>query len=209
MLTMMVVMLAVSSAWAEVPTADKDGFIPIFNGKDLEGWHIYKNTSGFKVQDGIIRCEYKGGGEVAFYKGRTFTDFVMEVEWRVSPKGNSGVFLRTPDCGDPWTQGYEVQISNEQPPRDDAHCTGSIYGYSSVKPRPDETPEQWRMYEITCKGDVITVKIDGKLINTFDQSRSEGNKDKSHTGYVGVQDSHSAAEDTWIEYRSIRVKPLD
>ena len=209
-LALVTLMLIATAAVAELPAPDKDGFIPLFNGKDLDGWRPYKKKTDFKVVDGVIRSEYETrGGEVLYYKAEEFTNFILEVEWRVSPKGNSGVFMRSPFCSDPWTRGYEVQISNEQPPRDDAHCTGSIYNYSAVNPRPDETPEKWRKYEITCKGDVITVKLDGELINSFDQSKSEGNKEKSHTGYVGIQDCHTGEAKTWIEYRSIRIKPLD
>ena len=143
------------------------------------------------------------------YYDKVVTDFVYEVEWRVSPKGNSGVFIRsaTPEKGNPWMTGYEVQISCEEPRRDDNHCTGALYGYASVDPRPDETPGKWRRYRITCKGPRITVEADGEKVCELDQSADEKARDKPLSGYIGVQDSH-AGPGTWVEYRKIRLKEL-
>lgn len=201
--------LCISGTARAEAAPDAEGFIPLFNGKDLEGWKIFRNPEGFKVVDGAIRCEFRGGGEIAYYDVREFGDFVLKVEWRVSAKGNSGVFLRTPQNSEPWNSGYEVQISNEQPPRDDAHCTGSLYGYVAVDPRPDETPEQWRSYEITCTGPKIRVVVDDQEVISYDQSTEDETQDKPLKGYIGIQDSHSGATNTWVEYRSIRIKPLD
>jgi len=188
-------------------TPDAEGFLHLFNGKNLDGWRIHSNQDDFKVKDGIVRCEGAGGGQMMLFTDREFGDFTLVVEWRVSPKGNSGVFIRAPWEEWPWTTAYEIQISNEQPPRDELHCSGSLYGYVAVNPRPDETPEKWRTYEITAKGAQITVKVDGEQVIDFDQTSTEDTKDKPLKGFIGVQDSH-AAEGTWIEYRTIKVKEL-
>lgn len=195
------------AAFAAEPKPDKEGFVPLFNGKDLDGWKVMGSANDFKVEDGIIRCETGWGGGCMYYEKRQFSDFVLKVEWRVSPRGNSGVFIRTPTVHDPWTRGYEVQISCEEPRRDDAHCTGALYGYMAVEPRPDETPAKWRAYEITCQGSAITVKVDGKQVCRLDQSTRPETKDKPLEGYVGVQDSHGPAG-CWVEYRSIKIKDL-
>lgn len=187
---------------------DEDGYLHLFNGEDLSGWWIHSKKGDFQVKDGIIRSDYGGGAELMLYTEREFGDFELVVEWRVAARGNSGVFFRAPKEGWPWQTAYEVQISNEQPPRDDAHCTGSLYGYAAVNPRPDETPEQWREYVITCNGNHITVKVDGVQVIDFDQSTQDDTKDKPLKGFIGVQNCHGP-EGTWIEYRTIKVKPLD
>ena len=203
-------LLALGTPVHAEPAPDAEGFIPLFNGNNLDGWKVLKNPDGFKVVDGVIRCEYGGGGEVAYYDVRTFGDFVLRVEWRVSAKGNSGVFLRAPQQdNEPWNGGYEVQISNEQPPRDDSHCTGSLYGYVAVDPRPDETPGDWRSYEITCKGTQIRVVVDGTTVIDYNQESDPETKDKPLKGFIGIQDSHAGEPNTWVEYRSIAIKPLD
>lgn len=200
--------LMAANVVAGVPEPDKDGFIPIFNGENLDGWWINNKQDDFPIKDGVIHCDRGGGGELMLYTEREFSDFILEVEWRVAPGGNSGVFIRSPKEGWPWETAYEVQISNEQPPRDNAHCTGSLYGYVAVNPRPDETPEQWRKYRITCQGDQITVEVDGEKVVDFDQSTNKKTKNKPKSGFIGVQDLHGH-EGAWIEYRTIKVKPLE
>ena len=140
--------LLVAAAHAE-PNApalvpDGDGYLPLFNGRDLTGWQIWKNKADFQIKDGVVRCQRGGDGQFMLYMGREFADFELVVEWRVSPKGNSGVFIRSPFREWPWDTGYEVQISNEQPPRDDMHCSGSLYGYAGVQPRP-RSPQCWSL----------------------------------------------------------------
>lgn len=205
----LMICLVVMPVSAETPEPDANGWLHLFNGKDLSGWEIWENKSDFKVQDGVIRCEHGGGGQFMLYKEREFSDFELVVEWRVSPKGNSGIFIRSPFAQWPWELAYEVQISNEQPPRDEAHCTGSIYGYAEVNPRPDETPEKWRTTTIRAVGGHITVAVDGQQVVDYDESKSERAKDKPRKGWVGVQDSHAGEPNTWIEYRVIKVREVE
>ena len=197
---------AESPAVALVP--DQEGYLPLFNGRDLAGWKVWKNQADFQIQGGIIRCQRGGDGQFMLYMGQEFADFELVVEWRVSPKGNSGVFIRSPFREWPWDTGYEVQISNEQPPRDETHCSGSLYGYAGVSPRPDETPERWRSYRIRAVGNRITVTVDGTQVVDFDQSTTDKTRTKQTSGFIGVQDSHSGEDGTWVEYRTIKVKPL-
>jgi len=189
-------------------TPDEDGYIHLFNGEDRAGWEMRNDRDDFNISDGVMRSVGRTGSELMLFTAREFGDFELVVEWRVSPGGNSGVFIRAPKEGWPWETAYEIQISNEQPPRDPIHCTGSLYGYAAVDPRPDETPEQWRTYVITAEGENITVRVDGEQVVDFDQSTTEATKDKPLKGYIGIQDSH-AGEGSWVEYRTIKVKPLD
>ncbi len=201
------ILLCVWGAPRDEQKLDKEGFVNLFNGKDLKDWRILGKPEAFQVIDGVIRSEAGKGGHWMYYKKKQFSDFVLRVEWRVSAKGNSGVFIRAPQKGNPWTTAYEVQISCEEPRRDALHCTGALYGYAPVNPRPDETPEKWRIYQVTCKGTKITVLVDGKKVCELDQSTKKETKEKPLKGFIGVQDSHGP-EGTWVEYRSIKIKEL-
>lgn len=186
---------------------DEDNYLHLFNGKNLDGWEIRGNQEDFQVANGIIRSESGGGGQLMFYTAEEFGDFELVVEWRVAAGGNSGVFIRAPEEGWPWETAYEVQISSEDPPRDDYRCTGALYAYAPVDPRPDETPEQWRTFTIRCEGARIQVSVDGEQVIDFDQETQENTREKPLKGFIGVQDSHGPPG-TWIEYRVIKVKPL-
>ncbi len=190
----------------------EEGFKPLFNGKDLDGWVVKGKKEGWQVKDGIIRSEGGKGGDW-IRTTKQYGDFILKVDWKVSKNGNSGVFLRVPDKGAPWTTGYEVQISNE--PRDDLHCTGALYGYAAVKPRPDESADKWHTFEIHCIGTKIKVIADGVTVIDVDQTKLPRPKDKGYSdpktkalrGYIGLQDSHSP-KGNYIEFRNIRIKEL-
>jgi len=184
------------------------GFVELYNGKDVGNFEIHDNQKDFQVKEGVIHCDAGGKGGWILYKKEKYKDFTLRVEWRVSEGGNSGVFIRAGGKDVPWTDGYEVQISCEQPRRDASHCTGALYGYKAVDPRPDETAEKWRVTEITCKGPLITVKVDDETVCELDQSKQKDTKNKALSGFIGVQDSHGP-EGTWVEYRSIKVKALE
>lgn len=184
---------------------DKDGFVSLFNGKDLEGWKVMGKEGGFQVKDGILRSEGASGSEWLRYH-KKFKNFIYKVDWKVSKDGNSGVFIRADEKGNPWLTGYEIQISNA--PRDDEHCTGSLYGYAAVKPRPDETEDKWHTFEIHCDGTKIKVISDGVKCIDIDQSKIDKAKDKPLEGYIGLQDSHSP-KGHYIEYKNIKIKVLD
>ena len=80
---------------------DKDGYIVLFNGKDFTGWRGYgKNVVPGKwtIEDGAIKFNGSGGGEAQDGDGgdiifsHKFKNFELELEWKVSKGGNSGIF---------------------------------------------------------------------------------------------------------------------
>ncbi len=180
--------------------------VMLFEGGNLEHWDIMGNPEGWQVADGILRSEGGRGGDWLKSK-KQYDDFILRLEYRISPGGNSGVFVRCSEEGNPWETGYECQISNEQPPRDDLHCTGSLYGYVAVQHRPNESPEVWHRYEILCKGTRIMVWVDGLLTVDVDQSENETIQNKPLSGYIGLQDCHSE-EGHWVEFRNVRIREL-
>ena len=194
-----------SIRWAagQLPEDSQEGFVPLFNGKDLTGWHPMGKPEAFRVVDGIIRSE---SGRDGFWlrSDRQYGDFILRVEWRVSKDGNAGVFFRATKEGYPWEPGHEAQISQVR--RGDLHCTGSLYDRVAADPRPDELAEVWREYEIQCRGPLIRVFLDQIPVIDVDQRDVPAMKDFPLTGYVGLQDSHE--ETGWIEYRNIRIKEL-
>jgi hypothetical protein len=205
-------LLAASTlAFAGVPLPGADepgvepGFTSLFDGKDIGRHFISKgDPARWKVVDGLIVST--PGGDRLMSKER-FGDFVLRLDFKVSKNGNSGVFFRVPAADDaaPWVTGFEAQISNE--PRDDEHCTGSLYGVQAVKPRPDETHDVWHAYEIACLGKRVEVRVDGVLCVEADYEKNERMRSRPLEGYIGLQDSHAGPGST-IAYRRVRIQRL-
>lgn len=186
--------------------ADETGFSPLFDGKTLNGWTIHGTKSGWSIQPGgILRNDASAGNHNwIYYDQKTFKNFILKLEWKVAPNGNSGVFLRVKKGDAPWATGVEVQISNA--PRDNSHCTGSLYGLAAVNPRPDERADVWHSYEIHCVGKRYTVIADGvTCVQSTDTHKSL--LARPLEGYIGLQDAHQKAP-SYIEYRNIRIKEL-
>ncbi len=85
---------------AQLPQ-DKDGYYILFDGKTLNGWRGYGKQhvpSKWTVEDGAIKFNGSGGGEAQDGDGgdliftRKFKNFELELEWKVSKGGNSGIF---------------------------------------------------------------------------------------------------------------------
>ncbi len=181
-------------------------FVSLFDGGSLDQWVIMGDPAGWQVVDETIRSEGGKNGNWIRSK-REYDDFILRLEFRVAPGGNSGVFVRCTEQGNPWVTGHECQISNEHPPRDDSHCTGSLYGSLPVLSRPDESPEVWRKIEILCKGTRIMVFVDNVKTVDVDQTEVDSIRNKPLKGFVGLQDSHTLAG-MWVEYRNIEIREL-
>lgn len=200
-----------SLAAYEAPPVEP-GFRSLFDGSNITEHFVVKgDPSKWLVEDGEI-VTYPGGDRIM--SKEVYYDFVLRLEWNVSPTGNSGVFIRVPSQEDrrPWDTGFEVQISNEQPPRDLSHCTGAMYGITKVDPRPDETPGIWHTYEIRCLGDTVRVKVDGITVVDMryrDPRYAEKMRDRTLGGYIGLQDSHvSKKKNLPMRFRNIRIQRL-
>ena len=83
---------------AALSAQTKDGFVPLFNGMDLDGWEVRESNTGDKEKWSFknnLLVAKPGGGWIGTKK--MYGDFVLKLEWKIFDGGNSGVFLRVPD----------------------------------------------------------------------------------------------------------------
>jgi len=191
-----------------------EGFVPLFNGRDLSGWT--GNTRGYVVKDGAMILDPNlGGGNI--YTVGEYGDFIFRFEFKLTPGANNGLGIRTPLKGDPAYVGMEIQIldntaakwANLRP----YQYHGSIYGVVPAKRGYLKPVGEWNFEEVIAKGKQITVKLNGTTIvdadidkastpETMDHRKHPGLKNKKgHIGFCGHGD--------YVEFRNIRIKPLD
>src|SRR3954447_25328164 len=92
--------------------AADEGFRPLFNGKDLNGWvPVNVAPETFTVRDGLIVSTGKPNGMLR--TERPYDNFILELEYRhLKPQGNAGVFIWSdalPHVGKPFARSIEVQ----------------------------------------------------------------------------------------------------
>lgn len=78
----------------DTASAAADGWRSLFDGGDLSAWRTYRSdaaSSGWQVVDGTLQRAGPAGDLITRDE---FENFELELEWRVAPGGNSGVFFR-------------------------------------------------------------------------------------------------------------------
>lgn len=126
--------------WKNV-TDDKD----IFEIRDSE-LHIFGRT--------IWPLRYVG------YTGEQFNDFELHLEYKLARRANSGVFIRQ-QPGDNQLRGLEIQILDDHGKAPTKNRSGAIYDVASPMFNMSRPAGEWNSYDITMKGQIITVIMNG------------------------------------------------
>ncbi|MDB5389121.1 MAG: hypothetical protein JWM11_4767 [Planctomycetaceae bacterium] len=198
----------------------KEGWKLLFDGQTTKGWMSVKSTplTASRVQNGSLNphpCNY-----MLVYE-KPLDDFVLSLDFKISPKCNSGIFIRTapltPRPGkDVGFNGIEIAIDDTKTAG--FHDTGAIYDLVPASKNAMKPAGEWNHAQITCDKNNIEVEINGELVSklnldewTEKNKRADGTphkfdvayKDHPRSGYIGLQDHGS---DCW--YRNIKLKPL-
>jgi hypothetical protein len=204
--------------------AAEDGFVSMFNGRDLAGWtNINCAPETWSVKDGNIHCTGKPVG--ALRTLRHYENFIMEAEWRhLSSGGNSGIFMwGTPISapGVPFLRGIEVQVLDHGYAEQYMKQTGKksawftthgdvfpIHGatmkpfgrHSGQRSFPSEersrpSPE-WNHYRIVASNGVLRLSVNGREV-------SGGEDCNYRKGYLALE-----SEGAPVEFRNLRIKEL-
>lgn len=206
--------LTVLLVFATTCAAEEPDFVPLFDGKTLDGWTLVgKRGRGYLVEEGLLVCPADGGGNL--FTEKEHANFVVRFEFRMEPGGNSGVGIRAPLKGDVAYTGMEIQILDEEHPRykgwlKPTQYHGSIYGVIPARPGFLKKAGEWNEEEITADGRRIRVVLNGVIIVDADLDivkepeilkRHPGLARKSgHIGFLGHK--------TRVEFRNIRIKEL-
>jgi len=198
-----------------VARAGEQKTIQLFNGKDLSGWTYHladpnvKMEDVWSVKDGVLRCTGKPAGYL-ITKRNDFRDYRLTLQWRwcTGHGGNNGVLVHcsTPGALGVWCKSIEVQLAHGN--------AGDFWVIGTELDVPNEAERkkgrrhlnltddsekpigQWNTMEIVCKGDEITVKVNGDLVN-------HATNVSETQGAIALQ-----SEGTPIEFRDIELTPL-
>ncbi len=152
---------------------------------------------------------------------KPWSDFVLQLDFKISPHCNSGVFVRTfpltPREGkDVGYNGIEVAVDDTT--EAGFHDTGAIYDLVKPVKNAMKPVGQWNHMVVTCDKNLITVELNGEMVSRMDldqwttkNRRPDGSehkfdvayKDHPRHGYIGLQD-HGG--ECW--YKNIKLKPL-
>ena len=198
----------------------EDGWQLLFDGKSTTGWISIKSEplAVSHVQDGSLNphpCNY-----MLVYE-KPLTNYVLGMDFKISPKCNSGIFIRTssltPRPGrDVGFNGIEIAVDDTKTAG--FHDTGAIYDLVQPRANAMKPAGEWNHIQITSNDNLIEVEVNGQVVSKMNldewptaNKRPDGSahkfdvayKDHPRKGFIGLQDHGS---DCW--YRNIKLKPL-
>lgn len=213
-----------------------DGWSNLFNGKDLEGWVQRGGTAKYRVEgDSIVGTSTMNTPNSFLCTGRDYGDFVLEYEFKVDPRLNSGVQIRSRSLSSPselaWdgktisikanvVHGYQIEIDPE--PKKDRWWSAGIYDESrrgwlfpgilggdgkafTAQGRGIFKQGDWNKVRVEAIGDSIKTSLNGTACASITDSVTP-------SGFIALQ-VHGIGKDTEkdateVRWRNLRIQEV-
>lgn len=198
----------------------------LFDGTDLSQWRGYRRQDvpgSWRVEDGVLAFvpaeDRAQRGDLVTRE--QFGDFELELEWRVSPAGNSGIMYRVSESEpEPWHTGPEMQVLDDERHPDGqipSHRAGALYDL--IVPPPDiaRPVGEWNQVRIRVEGNHIQQWLNGQQTADVEIGSERWNQllaaskfsdmptfANQSRGHIVLQD-----HDDRVWYRNIRIRRLD
>ena len=162
-----------------------EGFVALFNGKDLTGWQgairidqrlkmspekleaaqkeaNEKILPHWTIEDGTLVNDGKGYNLATI---KDYQNFELYVDWKIEPKGDSGIYLR----GEPQVQIWDSDsLDPAKYPKDLGKGSGGLWNNKDHPNVPlkkaDHPPGEWNRFHIVMKSDKVTVRLNDELV---------------------------------------------
>jgi hypothetical protein len=205
----------------------KDGWVLLFNGKNLDGWRGYKRPDAtgtrWVVQDGLLTLDTGDSkdthGQRDIITVAEFDSFELAWEWKISPGGNSGVKYLVLEDRDS-AIGHEYQVIDDAKHPDakvgPKRQTAAFYDVLPAANRPIKPAGEWNQSRVIVKGNTVEHWLNGTKVLTYqlaspeiataiEASKFKGIErfGKPHKAHMLIQDHGDA-----VWYRNVKVRPL-
>jgi hypothetical protein len=170
--------------------------INLFDGHDLTGWSPFlSGRPAWTVKQGILT---NASGASDLESDKKFWNFVLHVEYRIGPGGNSGIGLRG---------RYEVQLMDDAGKPTSTHGNGAIFGRIAPLVNATKDPGEWQVFEIRLVGRQVSIMLNG--IRIMDRQTIDGptsialDANEGDPGPILLQ-----GDQGMVEFRKIVLYPL-
>jgi 3-keto-disaccharide hydrolase len=174
-----------------------DGWISLFNGKDLQGWHLRKpdGPNLWKVENGVYTTAAKG---TDLQTDKDFYDFELHVEFKIAPGSNSGVYMR---------DRYEIQIFDNQGKPPNFSSCGALYRRTTPAANACKPVGEWEVFDIVFVGQRLTLRHNNqKILDNIDvgpKGTGASSERDDAPGPLRLQGDHGQ-----VSFRNVKLRPL-
>lgn len=219
--------VAGGSSGAEAATKSSDapapsqGWLPLFDGRTLNGWRVYQGSSqprGWTVKDGALTKDQVTDDIITTEQ---FSNFELEVDWRIQSGGNAGILYRiTEEYEKPYWSGVEYQLLDDALHPDGKSrltAAGAAYGLYPAPPGVVSPAGEWNRTRIVARGGHVEHWLNGKKLLEYENGGADWNAKiaaskfaawpnfgKARRGYIAIQGDHTGE----LSLRSIRIREL-
>lgn len=212
--------IAVAQTDAKENPGGKNGWRPLFT-PDLS--NAFYDKGVWSVDNGVLTATE----DKAIWSDKQYQNFILDAEFKTAPGTNSGIVVYCTDTADWIPNSVEIQIADDyskqwsQSPK--TWQCGAVFGrLAATRQQVVKKPGEWNHYMITCKGQHISIELNGQKVTDIDMSKwtsGKKNPDGSDipswlykplsqlptSGYIGFQGKHAGAP---IWFRNIKIKEL-
>ncbi|MDF1701539.1 MAG: DUF1080 domain-containing protein, partial [Planctomycetota bacterium] len=201
----------------------KAGWQSLFDGASCEHWRGFQREdlpAAWSAQDGVLRFDPSVEDRGDIVTKREFSHYVLELEWRLEERGNSGVMFHVgEEEGAPWATGPEMQVlDNEGHPDGRSPLTSAGSNYALVAPALDVTrpPGRWNRARLVVDGTRIEHWLNGWKLLEYElgsedwKARVAKSKFADMATYGSLRKGRISLQDHGdpVSYRNIRIRPL-
>lgn len=208
----------------------EEGWKLLFDGKTTDGWHLYnkgKVASSWAVKNGELSCNTDTTGieHGDLISDKTYKNFDLKFEWKLSKAGNSGVFVNVVErdtIPTAWASGPEYQLLEHENIgadylKDSTKWSACLYGFTPYKNPAILKPfGEWNESRIKQTDGEIEFYLNGVLTaeEDFNSESWKAKVAKSNFKYFplfGKNTSGHIALQEWskgVAFRNIKVKEL-
>jgi hypothetical protein len=201
--------------------ARNDGWRPLFDGHTTTGWRNFRSdsiSSGWQVVDGALTRAQPGAGDIITRD--KFKNFELELEWKIAPGGNSGIFYRASEDDDAvyWTAPEMQVLDDAHHPDGESRLTaaGANYGIDSSAPGIVRPAGEWNQVRLVVNGSHVEHWLNGVKVVEYElgspawEAKVKASKFAPHAqygrnteGYIGLQDHGDS-----VSFRNVRIRVL-
>ncbi|MFN0103414.1 MAG: DUF1080 domain-containing protein [Bryobacteraceae bacterium] len=178
-------------------------FTPLFNGRDLTGWHVVDGPdSAFYADDGAIVVSEAANSPVWLRSAKQYENFELHAEFFIKGWIDSGLLLHAPLHGNAQDAGFCIKLfhKNELPKPEGM---GSIFPLVAAKTVNVKSKGEWNEIRVRFDWPHLQVWTNGEVIQDLNVQSNPELANRLRQGYIGFQSLSYP-----IRFRNIEIREL-